>query len=257
MAQVSILILTKNRAALLEACLHSIDKQTFRDFEVVLVNDGSTDNTPEVIGRFAEPLHIKTITHSTSRGITKSRQEALENCTAEFVAMLDDDDEWMDADKLTRQVEFFRSHPKAVLIGGERLLRRSEEMPERSTMAAIFRPADDAAIRKTMLLRNNFFTSTVMFRRSAAMAVGGFIDDDSNVTEDYDLWLRLGTRGEMHNFPEPLDIYRVPAYTKEKFRMFLRRQLELIGRHRKDYPHYWVSAAILRCRIALGSAPRI
>jgi len=257
LAQVSILILTKNRAAMLEACLRSIDRQTFRDFEVVLVNDGSTDGTPAVIERFASRLNIKTIAHATSRGITKSRQEALENCTAEFVAMLDDDDEWLEPDKLARQVEFFRSHPKAVLIGGGRLLRRSDEMPERSAMDALSRPEDDAAIRKTMLLRNNFFTSTVMFRRSAAMAAGGFIDDGSNVTEDYDLWLRLGTQGEMHNFPEPLDVYRVPAYTKEKFRMFLRRQLELIGRHRKDYPHYWVSAFILRCRLALGSAPRI
>jgi glycosyltransferase involved in cell wall biosynthesis len=255
--QVSILILTKNRASLLEACLRSIDRQTFRDFEVVLVNDGSTDTTPAVIDNFASRLNIRVITHSTSHGITKSRREALLNCTGEFVAMLDDDDEWADPDKLERQVAFFQSHPGTVLIGGGRLLRRSDEMPEKAAMDAISRPGDDATIRKTMLLRNNFFTSTVMFRRTAAMAVGGFIDDGSNVTEDYDLWLRLGTRGEMHNFPEPLDIYRVPAYTKEKFRMFLRRQLELIGRHRKDYPYYRISAAILRFRIALGSAPRI
>ncbi len=220
------------------------------------MNDGSTDYTPAVIDSFTARLNIKAITHSASQGIAKSRQEALRNCIGEFVAMLDDDDEWVDSGKLSRQVAFFASHPKAVLIGGGRLLRHSYEKPDGSAMVTISRPEDDAAIRKTMLLRNNFFTSTVMFRRSVALAVGGF-DDGSNVTEDYDLWLRLGTQGEMYNFPEPLDIYRVPAYTKEKFRMFLQRQLELIGRHRKDYPHYWLSAIILRLRIALGSRPRI
>jgi len=250
MPLVSVLILTRNRAQLLEAALRSISRQTLRDFEIVLVNDGSTDETASVIDAFGH-LNLHVIHHAASAGITKSRQEALEASRGEFIAVLDDDDEWADEKKLEKQVGYLRSHPNAVLVGGGRLLQKPGHTSE-DNLNAIFRPERDASIRKTMLLRNNFFTSTVLFRRSAAMAAGGFIFDGTDVTEDYDLWLRLGKQGAMYNFPEPLDIYRVPNYTTENFKRFLRKQLSLIDRHREDYPYYWLSRLILKCRIAVG-----
>jgi hypothetical protein len=136
------------------------------------------------------------------------------------------------------------------------MLRRAGQRSAQGTLPVIKRPHEDAAIRKTMLIRNNFFTSTVMFRRHAAIAVGGFVRDSMDLGEDYDLWLRLGTQGRMHNFTEPLDIYRVPIYSREKFRQFLRKQLTLISRYKQDYPYYWLSWVILRFRIAIGSRAR-
>src|SRR5581483_3277770 len=119
------------------------------------------------------------------------------------IAYLDDDDEWIDQDKLKKQVEFLDSHQNYVLTGGGIKISESEIK---------LRPETDEQIRKTMLLRNNFFTSTVMLRRSSALLAGGFIKDETDLAEDYDLWLRLGRIGKMHNFQAAFTRYTVSHY---------------------------------------------
>jgi hypothetical protein len=100
-----------------------------------------------------------------------------------------------------------------------------------------------------MLFKNNFFTSTVMFRRQAAILAGGFISDGMDLAEDYDLWLRMGKIGRFYNFREVFTLYAKPQYNKERFSRFLAKQLKLIGRHKTDYPYYHLSSAILRLRL--------
>src|SRR4051812_30285525 len=119
MAAVSIIILTKNRAPLLAHALESVYRQSFRDWEIVLVDDGSTDNTESVIQQhIARGMPIIHIRHGASSGITRSRQEALLACTGRFVAMLDDDDAWVDARKLEKQMAYCDRNPDIVLAGG-------------------------------------------------------------------------------------------------------------------------------------------
>lgn len=240
MPKVSVNILTKNRSGLLQAALKSIVAQSYKDFEVVVVNDGSSDNTAEVISSFSRDIKdFKIIDHKSSLGISRSRQEALINSAGNFVAILDDDDEWTDNSKLTKQVQYLEEHPEVILVGGG--IRIGEKK--------LFRTETDAEIRKTMLLRNNFFTSTVMFHRDFALKAGGFISDQADVSEDYDLWLRMGKLGQMHNFQEVFALYRQPNYNKDKFKLFLKKQKELIKQHRHDYPGYLVANLILTARI--------
>jgi glycosyltransferase involved in cell wall biosynthesis len=241
---VSVQILTKNRAEFLKRALLSVAAQSFTDYEVVIVNDGSSDNTAAVIETFKH-LNIKIIKHDSSIGITLSRQEALEQSTGEYVAILDDDDEWTDVDKLEKQVGFLNKYLDFVVVGGG-IQVTGDKLQETSYK---FRPQSDFKIRRTMLFRNNFFTSTVMFRRQAAMDAGGFKKDDIDLAEDYDLWLRMGKLGQMLNFPEVFTAYRAPSYNREKFKQFLRKQLNLISRHKSDYPFYFFSALILKARI--------
>ncbi|PJE60056.1 MAG: hypothetical protein COU85_00300, partial [Candidatus Portnoybacteria bacterium CG10_big_fil_rev_8_21_14_0_10_44_7] len=193
MPKVSVNILTKDRAGLLEKALLSVQKQTFSNYEAVVVNDGSTDNTAEVIQAFRH-LNTQTINHQTSLGITQSRQEALLASEGEYVAILDDDDEWIDTGKLAKQAEHLDEHSDVVLVGGGIKILNSK------FKILKHRPTSDAQIRNTMLFRNNFFTSTVMFRREAAITAGGFIRDEIDLAEDYDLWLRIGKLGKMFNF---------------------------------------------------------
>jgi glycosyltransferase involved in cell wall biosynthesis len=265
MPLVSINILTKNRAELLRRALLSVAAQSFPDYEVVIVNDGSTDPTAELLKNFppkADPplaekfKNLKIIAHPVSLGIIKSRQEALEKSVGEYVAVLDDDDEWIDFDKLKKQVEFLDAHPDYVLVGGGikvifNFLSFTKASEDRKFSILKTRPETDAQIRRTMLFRNNFFTSTVMFRREAAVKAGGFIKDADDLAEDYDLWLRLGKLGKMYNFPEVFTAYRAPGYNKERFQAFFRKQLRLIGRHKTNYPHYWPAALILKARLFL------
>jgi len=243
MPRVSVIILTKNRAVLLQKALASLEKQNFRDFEIVVVNDGSIDDTEAII-LACKHSNIVRITHSESQGITKGRQEALEKASGELVAFLDDDDEWVDRRKLEKQVEWFEKTPRGVLCGGGIVVNVKGK-----NQNVKLRPKTDGQIREWMLFKNPFFTSTVMVKVSAALEVGGFVQDSIDLAEDYDLWLRLGQKGEMYNFQEVFTKYTLPVYNKDKFKLFLTKQLYLVKRHKNGYPNYWLAQLILRLRL--------
>jgi glycosyltransferase involved in cell wall biosynthesis len=259
MPKVSVNILTKNRAELLKKALLSVVNQSFKDFELIVVNDGSTDETEKVLndlkierysakgGSAFGGKDLKIITHGESIGITKSRQEALEKSTGKYIAILDDDDEWIDPEKLKKQVDYLDSHKDCVLVGAAVNLKIERLKDLKITK----RPETDARIRRTMLLRNNFFTSTVMFKREAAITAGGFVSDTDDFVEDYDLWLRMGKLGQMYNFPQVFTCYRVPNYNKARFKAFLAKQVILAKRNKSNYPFVWLAVAILRLRIFL------
>lgn len=247
MPQVSVIILTKNRAELLQKALESIVSQSEKDVEVVVVNDGSDDNTAEILNsKYQISNKFQIINHQISKGITLSRQEALLAATGEFVAFLDDDDEWSDSEKLKKQLEWFAHHPDGVIVGGG-----INEVQNAEFGVQKFRAETDAEIRSTMLFRNNFFTSTVMVKRQAALDVGGFTKDEIDLAEDYDLWLRIGKLGKMGNIQEVFTNYRKPDYNKGKFKQFLTKQLYLIKRRRQDYVGYLFASSILRFRLFL------
>jgi glycosyltransferase involved in cell wall biosynthesis len=261
MPKVSVIILTKNRSELLKKALISVQTQSFRDFEIVLVDDGSTDSTESVIadskGLFE---NLRIIHHIESKGITVSRQEALEASKGELIAFLDDDDEWIDIHKLDKQVKYFEAHPKAVLVGGSIITSQINSfaggflppvlfLAEENQGQVKVRPETDAKIRKHMLFRNCFFTSTVMLKRSVALEVDGFTNDDDDFAEDYDLWLRMGTKGEMYNFQDVFTKYTVPNYSKDRFKAFLNKQLRLIEKYKNNYPHYFFARMIIKLRL--------
>jgi glycosyltransferase involved in cell wall biosynthesis len=246
MPKISVNILTKNRKDQLQKAIESVLKQSFKDYEIIVVNDGSTDKTEEIILRYKD---IKVLRHETSIGITQSRQEALEASQGEYVAILDDDDEWIDTDKLKKQVELLDKHNDYVLVGGG--VRISNINPPAGGQISKFRPKTDSQIRNWMLLKNPFFTSTVMFRKSAAFKAGGFKKDQIDLGEDYDLWLRMGLLGKLHNFQEVFTFYRESSYNKAKFKLFLKKQLKLITAFKSNYPFFWLSNIILRLRLML------
>jgi len=240
MPQVAINILTKNRLELLKRALASVRAQTFTDYQIIIVNDGSEDGTKEFLNTLPKK-NLEVTNLYESCGISYCRQYALLSSYAMYVAILDDDDEWLDPNKLKKQVEYLESHPEVVLVGGG--IKSDREQ---------FRPETDEQIRKTMLFRNNFFTSTVMFKKRAASDAGWFVKDADDLAEDYDLWLRLGKIGKMYNFQEVFTAYTAPTYDKQKFRKFLAKQLRLAGQHRADYPYYILSALILKLRLFFG-----
>src|SRR5581483_7703419 len=105
MPKVSVVVSTHNRAELLHAAIASVLSQSFQDFEILVVDDHSQDHTAQVVQRFRDG-RIKYLRHETRRGGAAARNTGIQNSSGEYIAFLDDDDEWL-PEKLETQVALF------------------------------------------------------------------------------------------------------------------------------------------------------
>ena len=112
MPQVSVIIPTHNRSEFLGAAIGSVLSQTFQDFELIVVDDASTDTTAEVVASFNDE-RIKFIRHGMNKGGSVARNTGILNSTGDYIAFLDDDDEWLPA-KLSKQIQVLLSSPPEV-----------------------------------------------------------------------------------------------------------------------------------------------
>ena len=228
---------TFNRRELLERAIKSILEQSYQDWELVVLNDASTDGTRAYLDGLAQQdPRVRPVHHERNYypDISRTLNEGLELARGEYIARLDDDDYWCDAEKLKKQVLFLDEHKDCVIVGGGTIVI-DEHDQERFRY---LKPETDKAIREVALLANPFTHSTVLFRRDIARAVGGY--GNFKNAEDWDLWLRMGTRGTLHNTPE----YFVRYMLTEKSKTFLfkrsqsREILQVINAHRTEYPHF-------------------
>lgn len=234
---VSIVMPTYNRVGLLERSIKSIFSQTFADWELIVINDASTDRTRAFLDGFAkkdpriQPVHTK---KNNYPDISKNLNRGLGLARGRYVARLDDDDYWYDAGKLKKQVYFLDSHPEHAIVGGGTIVVDGNDR-ERFRYLKL---ETDEAIRDKALFANPFTHSTVMFRRDLALEVGGY--GDFKNAEDWDLWLRMGQLGKFHNLQE----YFVRYLMNEDSKTFIFKRsqseeiLRLIRAHRGEYPHY-------------------
>lgn len=251
--RVSIVMPTYNRAVLLSHAIASVRSQTFADWELVVTDDASTDNTGAVLTEWAaKDARIKPYRNTTNQypDISKILNDGLTRARGEYIARLDDDDYWIDREKLAKQVAYLDAHPACVIVGTGVVVvdgvgRERYRYLKRET---------DADIRAGALSANPFTHSTVLYRRAAALAAGGY---DHRYAEDWVLWLTMGMRGELHNIPE----YSVGYLMAEgnKTRIFQRAQAKTLFavtlRFRRDYPHFLRAYAINLAALAYAYLP--
>jgi glycosyltransferase involved in cell wall biosynthesis len=184
--RLSVVIPTYNRAELLTATLESVFAQTVGDFELILVDDGSTDHTRQVAQGFDERLRY---VWQANRGVGAARNHGIRVAAAPWVACLDSDDLWL-ADKIERDLDAARRQPEAeVLYGGVRFFRGS------TVTGARFPRLAGRDVLKTLSLQNAFSVGAVTVRRESLLAVGGFREDRLlGASADWDLWVRLAAR---------------------------------------------------------------
>jgi glycosyltransferase involved in cell wall biosynthesis len=207
---VSVNICAFNSARYIVETLHTVFGQTFQDFEVVVVDDGSTDGTPELIERhFPDPrVTIVRQQHGTLR---RARPVALAHSTGAFVAFLDSDDLWA-PEKLARQVATAARMPDAGLIFCECELIDGSGLPIGFFSDRFGRPS--VQLRGTsgyseLLRRGNLIGSpTPLARADALRAVGGF-NHAYQYVNDFDMWLRLARRFGLFYIDEVLAKYRI------------------------------------------------
>jgi glycosyltransferase involved in cell wall biosynthesis len=183
------------------AAVESLLTQTLGDLEVIVVDDGSTDATPDVLASLRDPR--LRVDRRPRAGLTRSLIRALELARAPLVARLDADDLAL-PERLARQRAFLDAHPDVGLLG-----TGAREIDLTGREVAIVRPpAEDAAIRRALIRANPFVHSSVLMRRAALDRVGGY-DPSLPVAQDYDLWMRLARVSRLANLPEPLVIRRL------------------------------------------------
>lgn len=194
---VSVVIPAFNRAWALEASLRSVLDQTFRNFELIVVDDGSTDDTPALLRQFPR---VRSHRWQDNRGVSAARNRGIEMARGEWICFLDSDDRWAET-KLQRQVDWMRSHPECpACYTGEIWIRNGVRVnpknKHRKYSGDIFRHCLPLCI---------ISPSSIMLRASILEAIGGF-DTDLAACEDYDLWLRLASRYRVDCLPEKLII---------------------------------------------------
>lgn len=205
MAKVSIVIPTYNQAALLHHALDSVRAQTEPDWEAIIVNNHSDDDTAAVVGSFDDP-RLKLINFRNHGVIAASRNVGIREASAEWVAFLDSDDLWS-PDKLARCLAVAGDDVDAV--------SHPETIVEHGVARTVTATATAARVRYRSLLfdGNCLSPSAILVRRAMLMDLGGFAEDPALVTaEDYDLWLRLAARGARFAFVDtPLADYTLHA----------------------------------------------
>lgn len=179
----------RDAAGTLERALASVLAQTFADFELVIVDDGSTDGTGEVLARAARSDARVRVLSTPPRGIVPALNEGLAAARGELIARMDADDE-SHPERLSEQVSFLDRYPEHGLVatrvtfGGDRA-RAAGYLRHVDWQNAL---VDEADIRRERFIESPFAHPSVMFRRSLVLEHGGY--RDGPFPEDYELWLR-------------------------------------------------------------------
>ena len=205
MPRVSVVIPTYNCARFLGRTIDSALRQTYRDFEVIIVDDGSTDETQAVIASYSDSVNY---VYQSNQGASSARNLAIGHSGGEFIAYLDADDLWS-PEKLARQVEYLDAHPACGFVHTEVSVIDEQDQ----ILHSLFNQETGRAIPqgrcvRDVLLRSHIQTLTVMERRSAFDQAGSF-DPRLPVAQDYLHWILIALAGyEVGYLPEPLGQYR-------------------------------------------------
>lgn len=197
---VSVVIPTYNRARLLRRALDSVFAQSYPHYEVLVVDDASTDDTAEMIAGYEDP-RLRYLVQPENGGVGAARNRGMRESSGSLIAFLDSDDEWM-PEKLARQVALFEASPPSV-----GLVYSGVEMVDSKGWWHVARPNHRGLLHQRMLL-SNFIVggSCAMIRRRVVDTVGE-IDEQLPAIEDYDFWLRISRFFRIDFVPEPLTRY--------------------------------------------------
>ncbi len=205
--RVSVIVPAYNVAPYIGECLDSVLSQTYQDYEVIVVDDGSTDATPQVLRRYAGAIRC---IRQENRGVSAARNAAVRCARGELIALLDGDDVWLPS-YLERQIAIFDRLQGPVLVYADAYLWDGRTPPERLTETWTQReppPAPEWNDVMRLLVWQFALPSATVVMRSVLLDAGLF-DEAIHYGEDLDLWVRIARRGvRFVSNPEPLVLYR-------------------------------------------------
>lgn len=198
---VSVVMAVHNGAAYLKEAIQSILDQTYAQFEFIIVDDASTDATPDILTQFHD-CRLKVLRNPSRRGLAASLNRGMAEARAPYIARMDADDLSL-PERLARQRQFLEEHPDYALVGSPyyQLDAQGRIVGLVPVLTA------DEELKAGLLEQNWFGHGSVMLRRQALLEVGGY-NERYTYAQDYDLWLRLAERYKLANLPEPLYCWR-------------------------------------------------
>jgi glycosyltransferase involved in cell wall biosynthesis len=180
---VSVTMPTFNRAGFLPRSIQSILDQTFTDFELIIIDDGSTDNTAEVVAQFKDPRIIY-VKNDQNRGISYSANRGIEMARGKYIARADSDDICL-PERLAKTVAYMEAHPEVGVVGGQVM------MVAKGKRARMQVPTDPEECRATLLFHPCLAQPTILIRRSVLMEHNLRYDLAYRASGDYEMWTRM------------------------------------------------------------------
>ena len=196
---VSVIIPTYNRGWIIKEAIDSVLAQDYTEFELIVVDDGSTDHTSDVLDSYGSVIKVLS---QENLGVSAARNRGIAEASGKFITFLDSDDLWL-SEKLSAQIEFFNQTPDALICQTEEVwirngLRVNPKKRHKKPSGMIFKPSLELCLVSP---------SAVMIQRSLFDRVGEF-DETLLACEDYDLWLRISCGFPIHLIDTPLIIKR-------------------------------------------------
>lgn len=209
--KVSIIMATFNGAKTLAKSLDSIISQTFTDWEFVICDDCSTDCTNKILQEYAsKDSRFKILRNETNSKLAYSLNKCLENCSGEYIARMDDDDESL-PQRLETQVKFLQEHSEYAVVGSAALISDGNKILGK-------RIPKEYPTKSDVLRGPTFMHPTIMMRKSAYDKLGGYtVSSRTQRGQDWDLWFRFyAAEMKGYNIQEPLYIYHEDSTALKK-----------------------------------------
>lgn len=210
---ISVIIPAYNAEKFVLDAIHSVLQQDFQPLEILLIDDGSTDDTVALVKREAPQVKI---IQQANAGVAAARNTGLRHATGDYICFLDADDGWFPG-KLEAQVDYLRLHPEVSVVYHKWHVWKPDENgifnpPQRAEnpVPGEIDPALSGWIYPRLLLDCVVHTSTVMMRREIARDIG-FFDTALDTGEDYDFWLRVSRKFQIHKLTGTYSFYRVAS----------------------------------------------
>ncbi len=199
---VSAVLAVYNGEDYLKQSIDSILAQTFTDFELIIIDDGSTDSTAGIIEGYAD-RRIRAL-NQPNQGLAAALNKGIKLAGGKYIARQDHDD-MAYPERFAKQVDFLEQHERCGLIGAWAEIWQEDRPSQR----AHTHPTENEVLKFDLIFNNPFVHSSVMLRKSALDKVGLYsTDPDRQPPEDYELWSRIAREYDVANLPEILEIYR-------------------------------------------------
>lgn len=208
---VDIIMPVYNSEKTIRNSIDSILKQTYKNWILIIVDDGSTDNTCSIINEYSDK-RIKLIKSLNNNGVAASLNIGIDNLNddSKYVARMDSDDIMLEY-RLEKQVEYLEKHEKVSILGSNMIIKK-EGSPTNTRLVSHY-PTDNISIITTLLFNNPIAHPTVMLRKNVLKE--NHYDTKFKWCEDYELWSRLARKKYIfHNITEPLLIYNSSQYSE-------------------------------------------